>query len=122
MKSYEDLEIYKIALELAVKVYLLTKGFPKEEMYGIVSQIRRAVASVGANIAEGFGRFHYKDKLMFFYNARGSLYETKHFIDLSLRLEYIHQEDREKLSEEIDRLAVKLNNFIAAIGKNGDIN
>ncbi len=95
----------------------MTKDFPKDETYGMRDQIRRAAASIGANIAEGFGRYHFRDKLVFFYNARGSLYETKHFIELSCAVGYIKEADKIKLFEELDILSVKLNNFIHAIGK-----
>lgn len=121
VKSYQDLEIYQRSLELARKVYLLTKNFPKDETYGMRDQIRRAVASIGANIAEGFGRYHFKDKLVFFYNARGSLYETKHFIELSCSVGYIKETDKTMLFEELDVLSVKLNNFISSIGKQNEV-
>ena len=65
VKDFEDLEIYQLALSLAKKIYLLTANFPKSELYGLVDQTRRAISSVGANMAEGFGRFHYKDKIVF---------------------------------------------------------
>lgn len=77
VKDYTDLEIYQKSINLAREVYLLTRDFPKDEIYGMRDQVRRAVASIGANIAEAFGRYHYKDKLVFLYNARGSLYETQ---------------------------------------------
>lgn len=82
VSRYEDLEIYKISVEVAIEVYRLTKKFPKEEIYGIVDQLKRAVTSIGANIAEGFGRFYFKDKLVFFYHSRGSLFEVKQFYQL----------------------------------------
>lgn len=116
--KYEDLEIYRISVEIAVEVYKLTKKFPKEEIYGIVDQLKRAVTSIGANIAEGFGRYYYKDKLIFFYHSRGSLFEVRHFLEISYRIEYISIEERDNLFRKIDNLTVKLNNFICSIGKN----
>jgi four helix bundle protein len=89
VRSYEDLEIYQISVELSVEIYRLVKKFPKEETYGISDQLRRAVTSIGANIAEGFGRYHYKDKLVFFYNTRGSVYEVRHFLEIAYRIGYI---------------------------------
>lgn len=117
INSVEDLEIYKLAILLAKRIYLLTQNFPKSETYGLIDQIRRAVASIGANIAEGFGRYHYKDKLLFFYNARGSLYEVKHFVRLSFELGYLNESDMLSLNVVIKDLSVKLNNFIKVIGK-----
>lgn len=80
VKSFEDLEIYQLAEELTIEIYKITAKFPKEEQFGLTSQLRRAISSVGANIAEAFGRFHYKDKINFLYHARGSLLETRHFL------------------------------------------
>lgn len=119
-KSYRDLEIYKESLDLAKEIYILTKTFPRDETYGMRDQIRRAVASIGANIAEGFGRYHFKDKLLFFYNARGSLYETMHFVELSTKVGYISSLDNDKLNLRLEKLSVRLNNFINSIGANND--
>src|SRR3989344_9417845 len=104
VSRYEDLQVYQISVEIAVEVYKLTKKFPREETYGITDQLKRAVTSTGANIAEGFGRFHFKDKLLFFYNARGSLYETKHFVELSYRLGYINGEAQKELYNDLENL------------------
>ena len=114
---YEDLEIYQISVEIAIEVYRLTKKFPKEETYGITDQLKRAVTSIGANIAEGFGRFYFKDKLVFFYHSRGSLFEVKHFLEISIRMEYITEEEKNNLFSKLNNLTVKLNNFINSIGK-----
>ena len=116
VKTYQDLQIYRQSLELAKAVYSLTKVFPKDETFGMRDQIRRAVASVGANIAEGFGRFHYKDKLVFFYNARGSLYETQHFLELASMVGYISQEKKQELLDLSKDLSVRLSNFIKSVG------
>ncbi len=66
-----------MARELVVKVYGASECFPSEEVYGMRRQLRNAAASIAANIAEGFGRYHHKDNLKFLYNARGSLAETE---------------------------------------------
>ncbi|MEK7154862.1 MAG: four helix bundle protein [Patescibacteria group bacterium] len=117
VNRYEDLEIYQISVEIAVEVYRLTKKFPKEETYGIVDQLKRAVTSVGANMAEGFGRYYYKDKLVFFYHSRGSLFEVKHFLEISFKMGYITEEEKNNLFTKLNNLSVKLNNFIHTIGK-----
>jgi len=117
VSRYEDLQIYQISVEIAVEVYKLTKKFPREETYGITDQLKRAVTSIGANIAEGFGRYHFKDKLLFFYNARGSLYEVKHFLEISSRMNYILNDEKDDLFQKLNNLSVKLNNFIGSIGK-----
>ena len=117
VNRYEDLEIYQVSVEVAIEVYRLTKKFPKEETYGIVDQLKRAVTSIGANIAEGFGRFYFKDKLVFFYHSRGSLFEVKHFLEISFRMGYITNEEKNSLFVKLNNLSVKLNNFISSIGK-----
>ncbi len=117
VSRYEDLEIYKISVEVAIDVYKLTKKFPREETYGITDQLKRAVTSIGANIAEGFGRFYFKDKLVFFYHSRGSLFEVKHFLEVSFRMGYITEIEKNELFAKLNNLTVKLNNFINSIGK-----
>ena len=89
IKSFEDLEVWKRAKELAVKIYKLTTTFPKDEIFGTTSQIKRAVLSVPANIAEGFGRYHYLDKAKFYLNARGSLFELKSHLLVAADLKFI---------------------------------
>ena len=80
IKNFWELEAWKKANVLAIEIYILTKNFPLEEKYGMISQLRRAATSVAANIAEGFSRYHYKDKIKFYYNGRGSASEVQSFI------------------------------------------
>lgn len=61
VRTFQDLKVWQDAHNLTLKIYKITKQFPKDEQFGLISQIRRAASSIGANIAEGFGRFHYKD-------------------------------------------------------------
>lgn len=117
IRNFTDLEIYQLANSLSVKVYKITSNFPSGEKFGIVNQLRRATASVGANIAESFGRYHYKDKVNFLYHARGSLLEVQHFLILSKELKFIEQKALGSLLKEITNLGVKLNNYITAITK-----
>jgi four helix bundle protein len=83
IKRFTDLEAWKQAHALTVSIYQLTKNFPKEEQFGITSQLRRCSSSVGANIAEGFSRYHYGDRLNFYYQARASLSEVQNFLLLA---------------------------------------
>lgn len=89
---FEDLVVWQESQELAVMVYKISKNFPKEEQFGITSQLRRAASSVSANIAEGFGRKSTKDKIHFLVIAYGSLLETKNFLYLAEKLKYITPE------------------------------
>jgi four helix bundle protein len=111
LNSFEDLEVWQQSQLLAVDVYKITKTFPKEEMFGITNQLRRAVSSVSANIAEGFGRATVKDKLHFLSIAYGSLLETKNFIYLAERLEYINSDDAEKILTRTVTCQKLLNGF-----------
>lgn len=111
LTRFEDMTVWQESQELAVLIYSVTKKFPKEELYSITSQLRRAASSVSANIAEGFGRDSNKDKAHFYHIARGSLLETKNFIYLSAKLGYMSQEDVTKCIDTAD----SINNQITAI-------
>lgn len=115
IKSFEDLEVWQLAKELTVKIYKLTTRFPSEEKFGLSSQLRSAAVSVGANIAEGFGRYHSKDNIKFLYNARGSLLEIKSHLLIAEEVRLIKDSDLESLLKEIKNLGVKLNNFISSL-------
>lgn len=116
-EDFTKLEVWQLSIDLTERIYKITEKFPLFEKYNLVSQIRRAVSSIGANIAEGAGRYHYKDNIKFLYNARGSLFETKHFIILSYKLGFISCKDFDSFDEDIVRLNIKLNNFINSIYK-----
>ncbi len=109
--SFEQLVVWQESHELAVKVYARTKEFPKEEMFGITSQIRRASSSVSANIAEGFGRSSAADKHHFMTIAYGSLLETKNFLYLAARLEYISENQLNELLSQITTCQKLLNGY-----------
>lgn len=120
IKSFEDLEIWKLAVRLSEDIYELTDSFPKGERFGLIDQLRRAIVSISANIAEGFGRYHYKDTVKFLYNARGSLFETRSHLLVADRLGFIasgNKESYEQILKDLKNLSVKLNNFISVIMK-----
>lgn len=112
-RDFTDLEIYRLAEELIIDIYKITKKFPKEEVYGITSQLRRAVVSVAINIAESYGRYHYKDRVLFLYNSRGSLLEVKSLVLICFKLGFLEKRNKEELVGKIDKLGVKINNFIS---------
>lgn len=103
-KSFKDLIVWQKAHQLVLKIYKTTKSFPKEETYGITSQIRRSAISVAANIAEGFKKRGKKDKVRFFNIAEGSLEETKYYLLLAHDLEYADTSNFEELTDEIGKL------------------
>ena len=99
MRDYTKIDAWRLADDLTVAVYQRTRSFPKEEMYGLTSQLRRASYSVPANIVEGASRESKKDYLHFLYIARGSLSETQYFIHLARRLDYLSSEEADVLHE-----------------------
>ena len=109
------LEVYKIARDLSEIAWNVYKEMKSEFRFSIGQQFIKAVDSIGANIAEGFGRYHYMDSVRFYYNARGSLWESKHWAELLYERGLIHQVIYTTISEKLDTLGVKLNNFISSI-------
>jgi four helix bundle protein len=100
-KTYKELDVW-IKLRLFVKeIYLITKDFPKEELYGLISQMRRSAVSIPSNIAEGYGRQYKKESIQFFHIARGSLYEIETQLYIATDLNSLSQL---KLSEIILQL------------------
>lgn len=99
-------------MKLVEEIYLLTKSFPKEELYGLTSQIRRAVVSVPANIAEGSGRNYKKDTIQFLHISRGSLYEVETLLNIAVTIKIITEENFKSLSEFIEECLKILNGLI----------
>ncbi|HET8825088.1 MAG TPA: four helix bundle protein [Terriglobales bacterium] len=110
--TFRDLKCWQKAFELTVAVYAATRGFPKEELFGLTSQLRRAAISVMSNIAEGKGRLSDKDSLRFFGNARGSLFEVESQIDIAERLTYISQVDARAIRFQTSETGKLLNGLI----------
>jgi four helix bundle protein len=117
IKSFRDLKSWSNAHELTIKIYKITEMFPGNEKYNLISQLRRASSSISANIAEGFERFHFKDKVRFYYQARGSLAEVENFITLSKDLSILNPEAYNKLLSEINETRKILNGLIRATNK-----
>ena len=86
---------------LVLRIYKITKNFPKEEMFGITSQLRRAAISITANIAEGYGRFHSKDRVKFYLYARGSSTEVQNYLILIRDLNFIDDNLFKDLKQEV---------------------
>lgn len=113
IKCFEDLEVWNSAKELVLKTYELTASFPRDELFGITAQVKRAALSVPANIAEGFGRYHYLDRAKFYLNARGSLFELKSHMLIAIDLQYVDAAIARLTIQNIDMLGVKINNLIS---------
>lgn len=110
--KYTDLDVRKYSRELVKLVYILSKSFPKEELYGLTNQIRRSVVSVPSNIAEGIGRQSNKETIHFLYIAKGSLQEVETQIYLSFDLNYITEKELNTILETVTSNKKLLNGFI----------
>ncbi len=104
VQSFEDLLVWQKAHQLVLHVYRVTKGFPKEELFGIVSPIRRSAVSVPANIAEGFRKRTKAEKQRYLTIAHGSLEETRYYLLLSRDLGYCQIPEIRKLADEVGKL------------------
>jgi four helix bundle protein len=111
-KSFEDLDVWQVAHDWVLGVYVLTKRFPKEELFGLSSQWRRAATSVPANLAEGFGKRGKADKLRFYNIAQGSLNECRYYLRLAQDLNY---GDTSMLTAQQERIGRMLGTYINVI-------
>jgi len=117
VRSFTDLRTWQESHKLTLEVYKLTKSWPKEEQYGLTSQIRRAAASVPSNIAEGMGRKSSKDFTRFLITARGSVQEVLYQLILARDLNYLSVESYEILSSRYNGLAAGINAHVAQLQK-----
>jgi len=115
IKSHRDLIVWQKAMDLVEAVYSATASFPREETYALTSQIRRAVVSVPANIAEGQGRRLTKEYLYFLANARGSLLELDTHLEIALRVHYFNTEKYFDLKNKLDEVARILNGLMRSV-------
>lgn len=117
IKNFYDLKVWQDAHHIALEIYKITKDFPREEQFGLINQMRRAASSITANIAEGFGRFHYKEKTRFYIQARASAVELQDHIFLSQDLNYLAKEKARNLFQQINIILKELNGLINSINK-----
>jgi four helix bundle protein len=117
MYKLSELESWKCARELRQKISVLANHFPKEEKFRLKDQIIRSSRSVPANIAEGFGRYHYQENIQYCRMARGSLYETQEHLICALDEKYIQQTTFDELNDHILQCLKILNGYIAYLKK-----
>jgi four helix bundle protein len=115
MGTHKELEVWKNAIDLAIAVYRHTSGFPKEEIYCLTSQIKRAAVSVPANISEGSGRMQPKEFLYFLRISFGSLTELETLLIIAAELKYLNKQNYEDLQNRIKLITVQLSRLITAI-------
>jgi four helix bundle protein len=113
--TFMDLEVWRAAMDLVTRVYRLSRHFPKDEMYGLKSQLRRAAVSVPSNIAEGKGRSSDRELIQFLCHTRGSLFEVETQLEIAERLTYITKEECEPLQREVARVGQMLNGLIRSV-------
>lgn len=112
IKSFTDLNTWKYGHGLVLDIYEMTKKFPKEELFGLTSQLKRAIVSFTSNIAEGFSRKSYKEKLQFYSMALGSLTEVQNQLLISRDIKYITSKEFNKLMEKTILLSKLTNGLI----------
>ena len=111
IKNFQDLRIWQKGIEIVKDVYMITKKYPKEELYSLTSQMRRSAISIPSNIAEGFRRFHNKEYKQFLYIALGSCAELETQVIISKELNYIKDDEKNLIVKKIHyvcRMTIKL--------------
>ena len=111
MKTYRDLQVWQKSMTLVTEIYKISKGFPRDEVYGLTSQMRRCAISIPSNMAEGYGRNSTNEYIHFIRVAMGSLYELQTQIEISMNLYYLNRDEFDKLyelSREIERMLSSL--------------
>ena len=113
IQKFTDLLVWQESHKLVLMIYQATKNFPKEELFGLTSQLRRAAVSITSNIAEGFSRQGYKEKLQFYYMALGSLTESQNQLLIAKDLNYLEQIEFNKIAKQSISVHKLLNGFVA---------
>lgn len=115
INTYRNLIVWQKSVALVTAIYTLTKTFPQEEKFGIVSQLNRASVSIPSNIAEGWGRESSKNYLQFLRISRGSLMETETLLEISKNLKYINDTNFKVISDNIEEVSKILQGLIKSI-------
>jgi four helix bundle protein len=108
MRNYKKYDVWKLSHELVKEIYIKTESFPKTEMFGLVSQIRRAAVSIPVNITEGCGRFSDKEFARFLEISIGSTNETEYLVIISSELHFINETDSNTITEKLNLIRQKL--------------
>ena len=116
LRSYRELVVWQKAIALVIDVYSITKEFPRDEIYGLTSQLRRSAVSVPSNIAEGQGRATKGEFIQFLCHARGSLFELETQIAIAKELGYIAPEAEERITVQVTEVARILNGLLTSLG------
>ena len=117
METHRDLRVWQQSIDFVSSIYLMTRSLPKEELFGLASQMRRAAVSVPSNIAEGYARGTDKEKIHFLRISSGSMSELETQLTLCLKLGYISQEEYNTTSEKLVSVWKQLKALISVIKK-----
>jgi len=112
IKTYRDLEIWRLGIEIVKEVYRLTKEFPRHEIYGLVSQMRRSAVSIPSNVAEGFRRQHNREYRQFLCVSLGSCAELETQATIARELSYISENEEGQLLEKLDHECRMISNLM----------
>ncbi len=112
MTNYKKLEVWTLSMEIVKEIYGLTKFYPAEERYGLVSQTNRAAISIPCNIAEGMGRNHRKDTLQFLHVSRGSAYEVETLLNVAQMVNIIDEKTYAGINKKLESNIRLINGFI----------
>ncbi|HBY56897.1 MAG TPA: four helix bundle protein [Candidatus Atribacteria bacterium] len=112
IQNFQDLRIWQEGIKVVKKIYRLTPSFPKEEMYGLASQMRRCAVSIPSNIAEGFKRFHNNEFRQFLYITLGSCAELETQLLIADELDYIDTKSKENIIEDLNHISRMIYNLI----------
>jgi four helix bundle protein len=115
--SYKDLEVWKLSIELVTAIYVQTRQFPREELYALTGQLRRAAVSIPSNIAEGQGRISKQEFRQFLGQARGSLMEVETQLVIASKLEYVDAHQLNLLLESCNRIKQMLYRLIESLSE-----
>jgi len=117
MRSHKDLDVWKKAIDLSAEAYRLTGSFPKEEIYTLTSQMRRASVSIASNIAEGAARRTDKDFIHFLYMALGSASELDTQVEIAIKVGFAGEDDMEDFQNKVGTISKMLYGLIRSVGK-----
>ena len=112
MRNYQTLDVWKKSIELVRDVYLLTKSYPKEELFALTSQTKRASVSIPSNIAEGMGRQYKKDTIHFLHIARGSIYELETHLNIALMANIIEEQNFKTIMDMVNEVTKLLSGLL----------
>ena len=118
MRPHEKLDLWKKAVDFVVAIYKVTESFPKEEKFGLTSQLRRASVSIVANISEGAARRSTKELRQFLSHSQGSASEVDTELVISFRLDYIRPDDFRRLTDDLDHIGRMITNLSASLARN----